>query len=55
MKRDGQNLIFVALYVDDLILASSNSKMLQEVKQALSDRFEMTDMSKLKYFHAIEI
>ena len=28
MKRDGQELIFVALYVDDLILTSSTSKML---------------------------
>ena len=55
MKRDGQNMIFVALYVDDLILASNTSKMLQETKQALSDRFEMTDMGQLKYFLGIEI
>lgn len=55
MKRDGQNMIFVALSVDDLILASSTSKMHQETKQALSDRFEMTDMGKLKYFLGIKI
>ena len=28
MKGDGQELIFVALYVDDFIVASSTSKML---------------------------
>ena len=45
----------VALYVDDLILASSTSKMLQETKLALSHRFEMTDLGQLKYFLGIEI
>ncbi|GMF73444.1 unnamed protein product [Phytophthora fragariaefolia] len=55
LKRDGQDMIFVALYVDALILASSSDKMLQDTKQALSDRFEMTDMGQLKYFLGIEI
>ena len=55
MKRDDQDMIFVALYVDDLILASSTSKMLQETKEALNRRFEMTDMGQLKYFLGIEI
>lgn len=55
VKRDGEDMIFVALYLDDLILASSTSKMLQETKQALSKRFEMTDMGQLKYFLGIEI
>ncbi|KAG3045216.1 hypothetical protein PC122_g24659 [Phytophthora cactorum] len=54
-KRDGQDMIFVALYVDDLVLASSSDKMLKETKQALSDRFEMTDMGQLKYFLGMEI
>ncbi|GMG18633.1 unnamed protein product [Phytophthora fragariaefolia] len=48
-------MIFVALYVDDLVLASSSDKMLKETKQALSDRFEMTDMGQLKYFLGMEI
>ena len=55
MKRNGQDMIFVTLYVDDLILASSADKMLQETKHALSSRFEMTDMGQLKYFLGIEI
>ncbi|GMF65507.1 unnamed protein product [Phytophthora fragariaefolia] len=29
--------------------------MLKETKQALSDRFEMTDMGQLKYFLGMEI
>ena len=55
IKRNGQDMIFVALYVDDLILASSADKMLQQTKHALSNRFEMTDMGQLKYFLRIEI
>ncbi|OWZ00175.1 Integrase, catalytic core protein, partial [Phytophthora megakarya] len=55
LKRDSQELVFVSLYVDDLILASSSDKMLKDTKQALSDRFEMTDMGQLKYFLGMEI
>uniref|UniRef100_H3GB36 Reverse transcriptase Ty1/copia-type domain-containing protein n=2 Tax=Phytophthora ramorum TaxID=164328 RepID=H3GB36_PHYRM len=55
LKRDGQDMIFVALYVDDLVLASSSDKMLLDTKQALSHRFEMTDMGQLKYFLGMEI
>ena len=55
IKRNDQYMIFVALYVDDLIIASSSSKMLHEVKCTLSERFEMTDMGLLKYFLGTEI
>uniref|UniRef100_A0AAV1TYS7 Reverse transcriptase Ty1/copia-type domain-containing protein n=1 Tax=Peronospora matthiolae TaxID=2874970 RepID=A0AAV1TYS7_9STRA len=55
LKRDEQRMIFVALYVDDLIIASSSNKSLREAKSALSERFEMTDMGKLKFFLGIEI
>uniref|UniRef100_A0AAV1V980 Reverse transcriptase Ty1/copia-type domain-containing protein n=1 Tax=Peronospora matthiolae TaxID=2874970 RepID=A0AAV1V980_9STRA len=48
-------MIFVALYVDDLIIASGSNKSLREAKSALSERFEMTDMGKLKFFLGIEI
>ena len=50
IKRNDQYMIFVALYVDDLIIASRSSKMLHEVKCARSERFEMTDMGLLKHF-----
>ena len=36
-KRDGQVMMFVALYVNDLVLASSSNEIFQETKQALSD------------------
>ncbi|PSE80603.1 hypothetical protein C7G70_19195, partial [Acinetobacter baumannii] len=55
VKRNDQDMIFVALYVDDLILASNNDELLKSTKEALSVRFEMTDMGQLKYFLGMEI
>lgn len=45
----------MVLYVDDLIIASSNDEFFNSTKRALSDRFEMTDLSELKYFLVMEI
>ena len=48
-------MISVALYVDDLVIASNNFEQIQSFKQALSERFDMTDLGDLKYFLGIEI
>ncbi|GMF48851.1 unnamed protein product [Phytophthora lilii] len=47
-------MIFVALYVDDLVLASNNDELLKSTKEALSSRFDMTDLGHLRYFLGIE-
>ncbi|POM65177.1 Reverse transcriptase, RNA-dependent DNA polymerase domain containing hypothetical protein, partial [Phytophthora palmivora] len=41
VNRDGHDMIFMALYVDDLILASNNDELFKSTKEALSKRFEM--------------
>ncbi|CEG39928.1 rna-dependent dna polymerase [Plasmopara halstedii] len=48
-------MIFVALDVDDLVIASNNNELLKSIKNALSERFDMTDLGRLKYFLGIEI
>uniref|UniRef100_A0AAV1TND8 Reverse transcriptase Ty1/copia-type domain-containing protein n=1 Tax=Peronospora matthiolae TaxID=2874970 RepID=A0AAV1TND8_9STRA len=48
-------MIFVALYVDDLVLASNNDELLKSTKKALGDRFDMTDLGNLKYFLGLEV
>ena len=46
----GDEVLIIFLYVDDLILMGSSSSMLQDVKHALMDQFEMTDLGLLHYF-----
>ena len=55
VKRAEQDMIFVALYVDDLVLASNNDELLKSTKRALSDRFDMTDLGNLKYFLGMDV
>ena len=46
----GDDILILVLYVDDIILIGSSSSMLQDVKHALMDQFEMTDLGLLHYF-----
>ena len=51
----GDEILILILYVDDLILIGSSSSMLQDVKCALMDQFEMTDLGLLHYFLGLQI
>jgi hypothetical protein len=53
-KKVGSHLIILVLYVDDLILTSSNSKLLNHVKTNLKKKFEMTDLGFLHYFLGLQ-
>ena len=43
-SEDRKSLIILALYVDDILIASSDNDMLQKEKQMLSQRYKMEDM-----------
>jgi hypothetical protein len=54
-KKVGSHLIILVLYVDDLILIGSDSKLLNHVKTSLKKKFEMTDLGFLHYFLGLQV
>jgi transposase InsO family protein len=54
-KKVGNHLIILVLYVDDLILTGSDSKLLNHVKTSLKKKFEMTDLGFLHYFLGLQV
>ena len=54
-KWDGEGIIGVNVYVDDLVLACNDDKMPQMTKEAMYKQFEMTDLGLPNYFLVIEI
>jgi hypothetical protein len=54
-KKVGTHLIILVLYVDDLILIGSDSKLLNHVKTNLKKKFEMTDLGFLHYFLGLQV
>ena len=55
LKFSGSKFIFLILYVDDILLASSDLGLLRETKDYLSTNFEMKDMGEASYVIGIEI
>ena len=55
MKVSGSKFIFLILYVDDILLASSDLGLLHTTKKFLSENFEMKDMGEATYVIGIEI
>jgi hypothetical protein len=54
-KKVGSHLIIIFLYVDDLILIGSDSKLLNHVKINLKKKFEMTNLGFLHYFLSLQV
>ena len=55
LKVSGSKFISLILYVDDILLASSDLGLLHETKKFLSKNFEMKDMDEATYVIGIEI
>jgi hypothetical protein len=54
-KKVGIHLIIIFLYVDDLILTGSDSKLLNHVKTIRKKKFEMKDLGFLHYFLGLQV
>ena len=55
IKTSGSKFIILVLYVDDILLASSDLDMLYETKRFLSSNFDMKDLGDASYVLGIEI
>lgn len=47
--------IIVTHYVDDLVFIGNNTKIIEEFKNDMVNKYEISDMGMLKYFIGIEI
>ena len=54
-KFSGSRFIFLVLYVDDILLASSDVELLRETKKFLSNKFEMKDLGEASFVLGIQI
>ncbi|KAK7379716.1 hypothetical protein VNO78_34406 [Psophocarpus tetragonolobus] len=55
VKKSGGNMLFVVLYVDDLIFMGNDDEMIQEFKCTMAWEFEMTDLGLMKFFLGLEV
>lgn len=54
ISSEGEMLI-VAVYVDDILVAGKSEKQVAEVKKALAKQFKIKDMGKLHYFLGVKV
>ena len=54
-KFKNEKYIFLVLYVDDILLASSDVSLLLETKKFLSSKFDMKDLGEASFILGIEI
>ncbi|KAJ3691578.1 hypothetical protein LUZ61_020742 [Rhynchospora tenuis] len=55
VKVCDDDIMFVALYVDDMIFKGNNNKMIEKFKLEMSKEFEMTDLGLMSYFLGLEV
>ena len=55
IKIKGSSFIILILYVDDILLASSDKNLLYETKGFLSSNFDIKDLGDASYVLGIEI
>ena len=54
-KLIGDHLIYLVLYVDDMLLIGNNKDIIQDVKTRLSSKFDMKDLGASNFIVGMEI
>jgi Reverse transcriptase (RNA-dependent DNA polymerase) len=55
VKARKDEILIVALYVDDLIFMGKSQRLIDEFKREMKLEFEMTDLWMMRYFLDLEI
>ncbi|KAK5839222.1 hypothetical protein PVK06_007996 [Gossypium arboreum] len=55
IQRSGNQLLYVLVYVEDIIVTSSDSSAINQFVKSLHHQFSLTDLGKLNYFLGIEV
>jgi len=50
IRKSGNDIAYLLLYVDDIILTASSSALLQQIIASLQQEFAMSDLGELQYF-----
>nr|GFA57630.1 ribonuclease H-like domain, reverse transcriptase, RNA-dependent DNA polymerase [Tanacetum cinerariifolium] len=54
-KASKDSLLLVGFYVDDLIITETPKKEIDKFKAQMEEKFEMSDLGLLAYYHGIEV
>ena len=54
-KVSGSAVVFLILYIDDILIGENDVKYVKKVKEWLSSNFEMTDMGEVAYLLGVKI
>ena len=54
-KAVNNNILVVAVYVDDLFITGANERNVEEFKKEMATKFDMSDLGRLSYYLGIEV
>ncbi|CAA7055275.1 unnamed protein product [Microthlaspi erraticum] len=54
-KAIGDSLLLIAVYVDDLFVTGTNRRIIDEFKDEMATKFDMSDLGKLTYYLGMEV
>ena len=55
LKKQGELITCLIIYVDDMILTGSDSEEIKRLRVRLFEEFEIKDLGELRYFLGIEV
>lgn len=55
VRHQGDEVLYIVLYVDDLLLIGSSLAEIKQLKLDLSNRFEMTDLGEAQYVLGLQL